>query len=188
MKKGLLVIISSPSGGGKDSVINGLLEKIPDSARLVTTTTRAPRVGEKDGVNYNFLSVEEFKVRMAADGFLETNFYADNYYGVEKQVLKQTLSQHAVVFSNIEVNGKQNVDKAGIKNLSIFLMPESFETLKKRIIERGGVDEKRLEERLLTAEKEMQVAPLYDYRIVNKEGKLSETIAKAQKIIEDKLA
>ncbi len=88
MNRGLFVVISSPSGGGKDSVINALLKVFPTSARLVTTTSRPPRPRQKNGVDYFFISPEEFKKRLDEDGFVEHNEYVGNFYGIEKQNLK----------------------------------------------------------------------------------------------------
>src|SRR3989339_783825 len=109
--KGLLVIISSPSGGGKDSVINAILKKIPNSARLLTTTSRQPRPDQKEGIDYHFISLKKFKEKIKRDKFVEYNFYADNYYGVEKKVLNKTLKNNDLILSQIEVNGKHNFDK-----------------------------------------------------------------------------
>jgi guanylate kinase len=187
MANGLLVIISSPSGGGKDTVINELTKRIQGSTRLVTTTTRQPREGETDGVQYNFISEQEFKKRIENGEFLEHNRYAEHYYGSERKVLERTLSKNKVVFTLIEVNGKRNLDKAGIKNLSIFLVPESLEILKKRIIERGGVSPELIKERLETAERELKEAKSYDFQVVNKEGKLPQTVDEIGKILQKEL-
>ncbi len=186
-KKGLLIIISSPSGNGKDTVINALVKIIPGAARLVTTTSRPPRPGNVEGVDYYFVSKEEFKNKIKKNEFLEYNFYAGNYYGTEKKRLEEMLTKNTAVFSAIEVNGKRNLDKAGIKNLSIFLLPDSLEILKDRIRKRGGVSEELIEERMKIAEKEISAAPEYDYQVVNKDGKIEETIDKLAKIITSEL-
>ena len=185
---GLLVVISSPSGGGKDSVINALLKKFPHSARFVTTTSRPPRPGQKDGVDYNFISAAEFRKKIERGEFIEYNFYADNYYGTEKTVLKETLKNHPLVLTQIEVNGKHNLDKASLKHLSIFLLPESLNELAARIRRRGGVSEELIKERLEIAKKEIRGSADYDYKIVNEQGKLAETIDKIGGIIEKHLA
>lgn len=182
-KTGLLIIISAPSGNGKDTVIEALLKIIPNSTRFITTTSRPPRPGNQEGVDYYFISKEEFENKIKNNEFLEYNFYAGNYYGTEKKRLEEMLSNHSVVFSAIEVNGKHNLDKAKVKNLSIFLLPDSLEILKNRIRLRGGVSEELIEERMKTAQYEIENSLDYDYRIVNENGKLDETIDKLAKII-----
>lgn len=187
MAKGLLVIISSPSGGGKDSVIQSLIPRFKNSRKLVTTTSRSPREGEINGVNYHFVSKEEFENRIISKDFVEYNFYAGNYYGTEKRVLKETLDRSDVVFTLIEVNGKINLDKAKIRHLSIFLEPESLEILRNRILSRGGVSSEALEERLKIAEEEIEKSRIYDYKVINFEGKLPETVDKIEDIIQTEL-
>lgn len=185
---GLLVIISSPSGGGKDSVIRGLFEKIPNSIKFLTTTTRPPRPGEKNGIDYHFVSREDFEKMIKNNEMVEYNVYADNYYGTEKTRLDELLSNNSVVFSNIEINGKRNFDKAVRENLSIFLLPESLEILRQRIEARGGLTPDIIEKRLETAKKEIAESDIYDFKIVNYQGKLDETIEKTAKIINDRLS
>lgn len=180
---GILVIISSPSGGGKDVVINTLLKRLPHSARLISTTTRAPRPGNKEGVDYFFISREDFEKRIADGDFLEYNVYANNYYGTPRSYLENMLPTNSIILSQIEVNGKHNLDKLGIQNLSIFMLPDTIDNLRKRIEKRGGITPEVMKERLKIAEHEIAASSDYDYRIVNVEGKLPETIAKIEKII-----
>ncbi len=179
----LLVIISSPSGGGKDSVINALLKRFPNSTRFVTTTSRPPRPGNVEGIDYYFISPEEFERKMTAGDFIEYNNYAGNWYGTQKKHLQEAEAQFAIVFSQVEVNGKHNFDKAGIAHISIYLLPENLEVLRKRIEKRGGITADIITERLKIAEREMQESTDYDYRIVNYEGKLDETVDNIAKII-----
>lgn len=185
---GLLVVISSPSGGGKDSVINALLKQIPNSTRFVTTTSRPPRPGNKEGVDYHFVSEADFKQKIADGEMIESNFYAGNYYGTEKTRLENCLKQYDLVLTQIEVNGKHSLDQAKIPHLSIFLVPESLDVLKKRIEKRGGITPEIIAERLKIAEREIDQSNDYDYRIVNAEGKLTETIDKIAKIIHSYLS
>lgn len=184
----LLVVISSPSGGGKDSVINALLKRIPRSARLVSTTSRPPRPGNQEGVDYYFISKEEFVKKIENGDFIEYNFYADNYYGLQKKHLAETLKSHDLVLTQIEVNGKHNLDKAGIPHLAIFLLPESLEILRERILKRGGITPEVADKRIEIAKKEIQESTDYDYKVVNLDGKLTETIDKIAKIIEPYLS
>jgi guanylate kinase len=187
MKKGLLVVISSPSGGGKDSVINALLKIVPNSSRLITTTTRPMRPGNQDGVDYYFISEEKFKEKIKKDEFVEYNLYSDNYYGSQKKYLNESLIKHDLVFTQMEVNGKHNLDKQSIPHLSIFLLPEDLNNLKERITKRGGLSPEQIKRRLETAKKEVEESKDYDYKVINKEGELKQTIAKIKEIIEKEL-
>ena len=181
---GKLVIISSPSGGGKDSVINELLKTMSNSARLITTTSREPRPGNKDGVDYYFISREEFENKIKNDEMVEYNNYAGNYYGIEKKNLISALEKNKWVFTQIEVNGKQHLDEQNISNISIFLLPENLEILAERIRRRGGVDEGKIQERLKIAQNEMDKSAIYDYQVVNVDGKFAETVAKIREILD----
>lgn len=187
MKKGLLVIVSSPSGGGKDTVINALLLRLQNAARLVTTTTRAPRLGEKDGMPYFFITPEKFAEKITTHDFIEYNEYAGNYYGTEKSVLEDALKKNAIVFSNIEVTGKHNFDKLKIPHLSIFLLPDNINVLRERLERRGGMQETAIIERLRLANEEINASTDYQYRIVNASGKLAETVDNMAKIITNHL-
>lgn len=181
--KGQLIIISSPSGGGKDSVIRGLVKLLPGSIKFVTTTTRPMRPGEENGVDYHFVAKDEFKKMIQNNELIEFNIYSDNYYGTEKKRMTDLLDEHTIVFSNIEINGKKNFDRAGWENLSIFLMPESLETLKQRIVARGGLTDDKIATRLETAKDEIAQSDIYDYKLTNYQGKLDETIEKTAEII-----
>ena len=183
---GHLVIISSPSGGGKDAVIRELIKIFPNSAKLMTTTTRPQRPGEQNGVDYNYVTREQFQTMIDEGKFIEHNIYADNYYGTEKQRLENNLQTHDMVFSNIEVNGKKNFDASGWENLTVFLLPESEEILKQRIEARGGLTPDKIAERLKTAINEVAQAIIYDYKIVNYQGKLDETVQNVAKILAER--
>lgn len=187
MKKQLLVIISSPSGGGKDSVINALIKRLPRTTRLVTTTSRSPRPGNQEGVDYYFISKEKFETKLAAGDFLEHNVYAGNYYGEEKIELERCFQNYDIVLSQIDVTGKHSLDKLGIPHLSIFLAPESLDILRARIEKRGGITPAVIAERLAVAKREIKESADYDYRIVNADGKLEQTIEKIAKIIASRL-
>lgn len=183
MMQGKLIIISSPSGGGKDSVINALLKVLPNSGRLVTTTTRPLRPGNQEGRDYHFVSPEEFAVKIKNNELLEYNVYTGNYYGAEKKRLAEALEKYTWVFTQIEVNGKHNLDKQGIFNIAIFLLPESIEILEDRIRKRGGLTEEIIKERMEIARQEIAKSTDYDLRIVNQDGKLVETVAKIREFL-----
>ena len=188
MPKGKLIIISSPSGGGKDAVINALLKIFPNSARLVTTTSRPPRPGNKEGVDYFFISKNEFEEKIKEDAFLEHNIYSENYYGVEKMRLNEALEKHSLVFTQIEVNGKHNLDKQSIEHLAVYLLPENIDVLRARIERRGGLNKAQIDERIEVAKREIEASTDYDYRVVNVQGKLAETVEKIVEIIKHNVA
>ncbi len=171
-----LIIISSPSGGGKNSVINALMTRIPRSVRLVTTTTRPMRPGEQEGHDYYFISKETFQQKREQGQFLECNEYAGNWYGTDKQLLEQLLATYDVVFSQIEVHGRSIIKEHGIPHLAIFLMPESLDILRKRIEQRGGLTKEIIDERLDIAKQEIASAATYDVHVVNKEGAFHQTV------------
>jgi guanylate kinase len=181
-----VVVISAPSGGGKNAVIQSLVERIADSARFVTTTTRSPRPGERDGVDYHYMSAADFDAKRAAGRFVETNQYAENWYGTDRDLLEQELRGHRVVFAALDVNGKKALDRTDIPHLSIFLLPESPEILADRIRRRGGVSEAELAVRIETARHELAAADGYDARIVNAEGKLDETIREVLAFLQER--
>ncbi|MEK7680469.1 MAG: hypothetical protein AAB348_00240 [Patescibacteria group bacterium] len=185
---GLFVIISSPTGGGKDAAINNLLKIFHGSVRLVTTTTRAPRPSDKEDTAYNFISREEFENKIKEGYFLEHNNCVGNYYGTPKEKLKNLLEKHRLVLTNLDVNGKKAMDKAGVEHLSVFLLPENIDTLKKRVSKRGGMTKEMINDRIALAQKEVKQAEIYDFKIINYEGKLDETIKKIAEIIQDALA
>ncbi len=180
---GILIIISSPSGGGKDVIISALLKKFNNSVKLITTTTRTPRPDDKEGVSYYFVSKENFEEKIKIKDIVEHNFYADNYYGITKTELNYKLNNFDLVFTNIDVHGRRNLASAGIKNLSIFLMPENIDDLKNRISQRGGLNNEEIAKRLKTAQQEITCANEYDFQVLNKNGKLTETIDNVAKII-----
>ncbi len=184
---GLLIIISSPTGGGKDAVIARLLKMFPNAIRLVTTTSRPPRPTDKEGVTYNFLSQEEFENKIKQGYFLEYNNCVGNYYGTPKKYLEDLLKNHDLVFSNLDVNGKHSMDKLEVKNLSFFLLPESLETLKKRAEKRGGMTPQMIQDRIKLAGEEIAKSHDYDYQITNYEGKLQQTTDNIAEIIKTHL-
>ncbi len=185
---GHLILISAPGGVGKDSVIRGLLATLPDCVRNITTTSRPMREGEVDGRDYYFLSTEKFKEKIAHGDFIEYNFFTGNYYGIERNRLNELLSNHQIVITQADINGKQALDREGIPHLAIFLLPDNLEILRSRLEKRGSMTPEHINERLRIAEIEMQAAPNYDLQIVNREGKLDETIAELAKIITERTA
>ncbi len=178
---GKLVIISSPSGGGKNAIIRRLVELLPESTRFVTTTTRPPRPQEVEGKDYFFVTPENFSQMIQNDKLIEYNLYAGQYYGSEKNKLEILLDTYNFVFAALDVHGRESLKIKNIPHISIFLLPESLEALEERIKIRGGVGETELQQRMQTAREEMKEANKYDMQVVNPEGNME---VAAQEIIQ----
>jgi len=168
MKKGKFIVISGPSGVGKGTICNRLLSEL-NAWYSVSTTTRSPREGEVDGVNYYFITKEEFLKKIDAGEFLEYNYYNDNYYGTSKKIVMEKMEEGVNVFSEIDVNGAHNIKKIFPDALLIYIAPPSMEELKKRLIARGTDPIERINQRLAIAEEEMKQVGFYDYVVVNDE-------------------
>lgn len=166
MKKGKFIIISGPSGVGKGTICNILMDEI-SVEYSVSFTTRSPREGEIDGVNYNFISKEEFENRIENGDFLEYNLYNNNYYGTSKSFVIEKINQGINVFAEIDVNGAKNIKQLFPDALLIYIAPPSMEILRERLISRGTESEEKINQRLEIARQEMKQIDVYDYVIVN---------------------
>lgn len=170
MSKGKLIVLSAPSGTGKSTIINELMKDSTLGLSFsVSATSRRPREGEKDGVNYYFLTQEEFERRIAADEFVEwAEVYAGTYYGTLASEIERITSSGRNVIMDIDVAGAENVKKMyGSRALTIFIEPPSLEVLKERLTGRGTDDADSIARRLGKAEYEMGFASAYDREIVN---------------------
>ncbi len=163
-----LFITSGPAGVGKDSVVAALRAAHPEIERSVTATTRAPRPGEVDGVNYHFRTVAQFEALKAADGVLESNCYCGNYYGTLRSDVEARLDAGKVVVLVIDVNGAGNIKKLYPGATTIFVCPPSVEELERRLRGRGTEDEETIQKRMARAREEMALAPAYDVEVVNR--------------------
>lgn len=166
MAKGKFIVISGPSGVGKGTICNKLINEL-NAWYSVSTTTRSPREGEIDGVNYFFVSKEEFEKKISEGEFLEYNIYNDNYYGTSKKTVLDKMNEGINVFSEIDVNGAHNIKKIFPDALLIYIAPPSMEALRERLIGRGTESEEKINQRLEIAKKEMLEIDFYDYVVVN---------------------
>ena len=167
MNKGRLIVLSGPSGCGKNTVFEGLKAINPDIAHTVSVTTRAPRENEVHGVDYYYVSKEEFLRRIEADEFVEYVNYGENFYGTLKSVIERLISDGKIVIMVIEVRGAVNIKKAFPGALSIFLLPPSMEVLSERLRGRGTNSEEDVQLRLDIAKDEIGYKDLYDYNVIN---------------------
>lgn len=184
MKKGKFIIISGPSGVGKGTICDVLLKEL-NAWFSVSMTTRGIREGEVDGVNYYFISKEEFKKRIDDGQLLEYNIYNDNYYGTPKDKVLEKLEEGINVLLEIDVNGARNVKNIFPDALLIYIAPPSIEVLRERLINRGTEEIDVIENRLKIAEEELKQVDFYDYVIVNDD--LDEAINRVKDIILDKV-
>ena len=180
-----VVVIAGPTGSGKDSIIQALLERCPGIVRTVTATTRAPRPGEVDGVNYHFFSKERFEKELAEGNILEHYHRAstDTYYGTYKPDLESRLAQDRVVVLAVQIVGARYI-KEHYPSTTFFIMPESLDAFEHRIRSRAPMSDLEWQERREFTEREIKdEAPWYDYRIVNADGKLADAVAEVESIL-----
>ena len=165
--KGTLIVLSGPSGVGKSTVIAELLSEREDIHFSVSYTTRTPRVGEQDGVNYCFVSKETFEGMIEREELLEYAQYVGNYYGTSLKVIQDKLDQGVDVLLEIEVQGAATVKQKCPDAVLIFVIPPTFEELSRRLHGRATDDETVIAGRLAQAKREYQQIPLYDYLVIN---------------------
>lgn len=185
--RGKLVVISGPSGAGKTSVCRALKQR-PDVEFSVSATTRAPRSGEQDGVDYHFLSREDFQRRIGENQFLEWATYNGNIYGTPRWPMDAALARGRTFLLEIEVKGTRQLRERGIEGLYVFIAPPSLAELRARLQRRGSNEAAEIEQRVRIAEDEMAAAketvngvPLYDITLVNDD--LQRTIDAVEKLL-----
>ena len=169
MKKGKLIIVSAPSGSGKSTIIGKIMEKYENLHFSISATSRPPRGTEQNGVEYFFLSPEEFKQKIENNEFIEyEEVYPDKFYGTLKsQVEKQLLKGENIVF-DVDVKGGISIKKIYKKRaLSIYIMPPSIDELRNRLVKRGTDSPEMIEQRIAKAEQELTFADKFDKVIVN---------------------
>ena len=169
MNKGKLFVVSAPSGCGKGTILFEVLNNNKNLFYSVSATTRAPREGEIDGVNYYFLSKDEFKREINNGGMLEYAQYCDNFYGTPKKKVVEKLEQGIDVILEIETNGAMQVKGVMPEAVLIFILPPSVLELRRRLNKRGTEEESVIEKRVKEAKDEIRRAFNYDYIIMNDE-------------------
>lgn len=167
MNKGVLMVISGPSGSGKGTVVKRLREVNPEIGVSVSATTRSPRDGEVDGEAYYFMTHSEFEKKLAGGEILEHTNYCGNYYGTPKSEVDRVLAEGRDLILEIEVEGAAQVKKLYPEAVTVMLVPPSLEELKRRLIGRGSEDAETVKKRLERAMREIKLAHEYDYVVVN---------------------
>jgi guanylate kinase len=180
--KGLLVVVSGPSGTGKGTVIRQILQDYPQVRLSVSATTRQPREGEEHGVHYFFVTRDEFEQMIAEEQVLEYAEYCGRYYGTPKSPIDGWRSEGSDVLLEIEVQGGAQVKEKCPDCVTIFLLPPSMEELEKRLRGRGTEDEETIQKRLATAKEELKCAEDYDYCVVNHD--VEKTAAEIMEILD----
>ena len=183
MKKGLMIVISGPAGSGKGTV-NAHLLKTGDFVYSVSATTRAPRPGEVDGVNYHYITREEFLSRIESGDMLEHTEYCGNFYGTPRKEAEEVLASGKNLILEIEVEGARNVKAAYPDAVLIMLLPPSFAVQEFRLRNRGTETEDKIRQRLTRTREEIAQADAYDYVVYNYDGKDLEAAAQIQAIVE----
>jgi guanylate kinase len=160
-------VITGPSGVGKGTLIRGLLGEVPELELSVSATTRNPRPGEQDGVDYHFLSAEEFAERVAANDFLEHASYSGQRYGTLRSEVERRLHEGRPVVLEIEVQGARQIRAAMPEAVAVFIAPPSRDALRARLIGRGTDTPEEVQKRMQTAERELEAQPEFAHVVVN---------------------
>lgn len=176
-----LIVISGPSGVGKGTIVNELLKK-GDYALSISCTTRPPRLGEREGVSYFFISKDKFLSMIDEGGFLEYDNHFENYYGTPKDFVEKQLQTKNVILE-IEVNGALKAKKSYPEALLIMILPPSFKELKSRLERRGTESADKIEKRLGRIDYELSLRDKYDYIVVNDD--LDRAVGEIEEIIKN---
>lgn len=180
-KRGVLIVISGPSGAGKGTICKALLEKHEDLYLSVSATTREPRNGEIHGVNYYFLTKDEFRKRIDSNDFLEWAEVYGNYYGTPKSSVEEMLNEGKNVILEIDIQGALKVKENCEEGVFIFILPPSMQELKQRIINRGSETPESLMRRFTSAYQEINYISKYNYGVIN--DKVEDAVRKIENIL-----
>ncbi|MBT9167606.1 MAG: Guanylate kinase [Syntrophomonadaceae bacterium] len=166
-RQGLLIVVSGPSGTGKGTVCSALLDSCPELVLSVSKTTREPRTGEQDGVDYFFVTQAEFEQALFEQDFLEYACVYGQYYGTPRSTIEKVLAAGCDVILEIDTQGAIQVKESRVEGIFVFLLPPSGAELRARIKNRGTESLESLQRRLAAAAQEVALAPKYDYIVVN---------------------
>jgi guanylate kinase len=178
-------VITGPSGVGKGTLIRGLMERLPKLELSVSATTRAPRPGEQDGVDYHFLTREQFDHRVAQADFVEHADYAGRSYGTLRSELENRVNAGVPVVLEIEVQGARQVRAAMPEAVQVFIAPPSLSALRTRLVGRGTDDQEEVERRLHVAEQELTAQPEFTHVVVN--DRLDDALERLTAIVSEQL-
>lgn len=167
MNNGRLIILSGPSGCGKDTILKKVFLQAPELLFSISSITRAMRSDEVQGEKYNFISVDEFEELIKNDGLLEYNVYLGNYYGTPKKPIDDAISSGKEIIIEVDVNGASNIKKLYPDAISVFVLPPSMSVLENRLNGRGTESKEIVEKRISEARVEISRANEYDYIIIN---------------------
>ncbi len=180
-RKGLLLVLSGPSGAGKGTICESFMQKNNDVKLSVSTTTREMRCGEIDGVSYNFITKKDFEKSLAEDGFIEHVHVFGNYYGTPKKVVEESINKGIDVLLEIEIVGAMQIKKKYPEAVLIFILPPTITELENRIVKRGTETTDQIKDRLSRALSEIRKINEYSYFIINND--IEESVDYMQSII-----
>ena len=172
--QGNIIVVSGPSGVGKDTLIDAFIKKNPEINTVISNTTRKPRPGEKDGVNFHFIDKESFEKLIKEDELFQYMKFNDNYYGTTKKELNKKRQGHDVVINVTADEALKIKEKYKDKAVLIFIAPTSLKELEKRLRDRGTEKEEEIQKRLQAGREQLAISDQFDYKIINKTNKVDE--------------
>lgn len=181
-KESLIIVVSAPSGSGKTTIVNNLLERVDNMRKTVSCTTREPREDEKDGEDYIFMSQEDFIQKAEGGEFLEWEKNFGEYYGTPKGQVEEALARKEDIILSIDVKGARILKKHYPESISVFIMPPSQEELEARLRKRNTDREQQVSMRLKESKQEVEAVDEYDYLVVNED--IEKSVEELKSIIE----
>lgn len=182
-RRGILLVISGPAGSGKGTVVKALREMMPELSLSVSATTRSPRPGEVDGVNYYFITRDEFEKKIADGEILEYTEYCGNYYGTPAEGVRLALDEGRDIVLEIEVDGAEQIRRKFPDAVTAMLIPPDGRTLEGRLRDRGTETEEVILRRMARAREEISLADKYDYIVVNHDGAVDDCAGRLRAIL-----